>query len=67
MANATTLRKAPERVAYDFDEFAQLYGRDKSWTYRQVKAGRVRAITGFGKMMVPASEIARIAEEGGGK
>jgi len=56
-----TLRKAkPDRVAYDFDETAAKFGHDRTWVYRQVKAGRIRAITGFGKMLIPASEIERM-------
>lgn len=61
MINASCKTK-PDRVAYDFDETAKKFGHDRTWVYRQVKAGRIRAITGFGKMMIPASEIERIAE-----
>ena len=58
---SATLRKAkPDRVAYDFDETAKKFGHDRTWVYRQVKAGRIRAITGFGKMLIPASEIERM-------
>jgi len=31
-----------------------------NWVYRQVQKGRIRAITGFGAAMIPASEIERI-------
>lgn len=55
-------KKKPDRVAYDFDEFAALFGRDRTWTCRQVKAGRIKAITGFGKMMISAAEAERIAK-----
>lgn len=61
---ATTLnKKTPDRVAYDFDEFARLFGRDRTWTYRQVNAGKVRVIRGYGKMMIPVSEVERITGE----
>lgn len=67
-ANEETTKKRkknppPARIAYDFEEFAQLFGRERGWTYRQVKAGKVRAITGFGKMMIPVSEVERITAE----
>ena len=57
----TTKEQAP-RVAYAFDEVAQMFGRDRTWVYRQVKAGKLQAITGFGKMMIAASEVQRVIE-----
>jgi len=58
---ATTLdKKTPDRIAYSFDETAALFGREKSWVYRQVKAKKISVIRGYGKMMVPISEIDRI-------
>lgn len=59
MAN-TLCKEKLDRVAYDFDETAKLFGRDRTWVYRQVKAGRIKAITGFGKMMIAVSEIERV-------
>lgn len=56
----TSCKEKLDRVAYDFDETAKLFGRDRTWVYRQVKAGRVKAITGYGKMMIAASEIDRV-------
>ena len=57
----TTSRKTQlDRVAFDFDETAKQFGRDRTWVYRQVKAGRIKAITGYGKMMIAASEIERV-------
>lgn len=60
----TQSKTAPARRAYDFEEFANIFGRSRDWTYRLQKAGKVRAITGYGKMMIPASEVDRIAEGG---
>lgn len=48
------------RVAFTFAEFAALFGHERSWTYRMVKARRVRALTGYGAMMIPASEVERL-------
>jgi hypothetical protein len=57
----TTSRKTQlDRVAFDFDETAQKFGRDRTWVYRQVKKGNLQAITGYGKMMIAASEIERV-------
>ena len=56
----TSHKKETGRVAFSFAEFAQKVGRDRTWVYRQVNAGKIRAITGFGAAMIPASEIERI-------
>jgi hypothetical protein len=57
---ATKSKTTPDRVALDFDEFANLFGRDRSWTYRMAKANKLKVITGYGKMMIPVSEVERI-------
>lgn len=49
-----------ERRGYSFAEFAAMAGRERTWTYRQVEKGRIKAITGFGEAMIPASEVERI-------
>ncbi len=48
------------RIAYSFAEFADKVGKERTWVYRQVSKGRLRAVTGFGTAMIPASEIDRI-------
>lgn len=48
------------RVAYTFAEFAKKCGRDRGWSYRMAKAGKLRVVTGYGAAMIPASEIERI-------
>ncbi|MCH1498803.1 MAG: helix-turn-helix domain-containing protein [Akkermansiaceae bacterium] len=53
--------KTGGRVAYSFAETAEMFGRERTWVYRQVKRGRIRAIIGFGAAMIPASEIERIS------
>jgi hypothetical protein len=59
---STTLRKKKkgERVCYSFAEVAEMVGRERTWVYRMVAKGRIRAITGFGAAMIPATEIERI-------
>lgn len=54
-----------KRVAYSFAEFAEMVGRERTWVYRQVKKGRIKAITGFGAAMIPVSEIKRIFSTSG--
>lgn len=53
-------RKTGERVSYSFAEFAEMVGKERTWVYRQVSKGRIKAITGFGTAMIPATEIQRI-------
>ena len=48
------------RIAYSFAEFADKVGKERTWVYRQVQKGRLRAVTGFGAAMIPVSEIDRI-------
>ena len=56
-------RKIGERVSYSFAEFAEMAGKERTWTYRQVSKGRIRSITGYGAAMIPASEVQRIFGE----
>ena len=49
-----------ERAAYSPAEFAGLFGRGKTWAYRQLYAGRVKAITSIGQLMIPRSEAERL-------
>jgi hypothetical protein len=66
---ATKRTKKPgDRVSYSFAEFAEMVGRERTWVYRQVQKGRIRAITGYGAAMIPAAEVERIfGATGGGK
>jgi hypothetical protein len=52
------------RVAYSFAEFADKVGKHRTWVYRQVKAGRIKALLGYGAAMIPAVEIERIFGRG---
>lgn len=49
-----------QRATLTPEEFAAAFGKQKVWAYRQCYAGRVKAITGYGNMMIPRSEIGRI-------
>lgn len=55
-----THKTTESRRAYSLQETAAFFGKERTWAYRQVKAGRIKAITGYGAMMVSASEIERI-------
>jgi hypothetical protein len=55
-----TNKTTETRRAYSLQETAAFFGKERTWAYRQVKAGRIKAITGFGAMLVSASEIERI-------
>ena len=46
-----------QRVADSFAELAEKVGKERTWVYRQVKAGSVKLITGYGAAMIPTSEI----------
>lgn len=50
-----------ERSAYRVPEWAALYGKGRLWGYRQVWAGKVKTISAFGQLMIPRSEVDRIA------
>ena len=52
-----------KRVAYSPQEFAEFFGREKTWTYRQLYQGKLKSIRGHGKQLIPASEIDRYLEE----
>jgi hypothetical protein len=53
------------RVAYTVEEFAALFGRCRGWAYRMIAQKKVKVIAGYGKAMVPATEVERILGEGG--
>jgi len=53
-------RKTGKRVSFSFAEFAEMVGKERTWVYRQVSKGRIRAITGYGAALIPASEVERI-------
>ena len=65
MTATKRIKKTGERVSYSFAEFAEMVGKERTWVYRQVSKGRIRAITGFGAAMIPAAEIERIFGKGG--
>lgn len=58
--------KAPlERVAFSPGEFAELFGKSQTWGYRQIYAGKVKAITEHGRILIPAAEVDAILQTAG--
>lgn len=49
-----------DRAAFSVAEFSKLFGRHPSWGYRRLYRGDVRAITEFGRVLVPCSEVQRL-------
>jgi hypothetical protein len=52
--------KNTKRAAYSPAEFAASCGRHASWAYRLLYAGKVRALTDLGRILIPASELERL-------
>jgi hypothetical protein len=52
-----------DRAVLSPEEFGDVFGKSKSWTYRMIYSGKIRTIHGLGYIMVPASEIARLTGE----
>ena len=54
-----------KRVAFSPGEFATLFGKQQTWGYRQIYAGKVKAITDHGRILIPAAEVDRILAKAG--
>ena len=54
-----------ERVAFSPGEFAKLFGKSQTWGYRQIYAGKVKAITQHGRILIPAAEVEAILKTAG--
>ena len=52
-----------DKIAYSPGEFAALFGKERTWTYRQLSAGKIKCIKDYGRTMIPASEAERIAKD----
>ena len=69
MTNLDITNNSSEPIAYTVKEFARYFkGKDSNWVRRLIAQKKIKAINGFGEILVPASEINRILnqrEEGG--
>ena len=54
-----------DRVAFSPAEFAALFGKSQTWGYRQIYAGKVKAITEHGRILIPAAEVEKILKTAG--
>ena len=54
-----------DKLTYTPVEFAALFGKERTWTYRQLNAGKVQAITELGRTLIPKSEVERLLGEAG--
>ena len=54
----TTLTET--RAALSPGEFARSFGRHPSWAYRLLYSGKIRAITQFGRILIPTAELERV-------
>ena len=48
------------RAALSPAEFAASCGRHPSWAYRLLYAGKIRAVTQLGRILIPTSELQRV-------
>lgn len=53
------------KLTYSPGEFAALFGKERTWGYRQLYAGKVQAVTEYGRTMIPKSEVDRVLGEAG--
>ena len=60
-----TTKPELQRVAFSPGEFAQLFGKSQTWGYRQIYAGKVKAITEHGRTLIPAAEVDAILQTAG--
>ena len=49
-----------DKATYTPAEFAALFGKERTWGYRQLYAGKVRAITKLGQTLIPQSEVDKL-------
>ena len=53
-------QKNSKRLGYPPSEYARLNGRHPSWAYRQLYAGKLKAITSLGRLLIPVTEVERV-------
>jgi hypothetical protein len=49
-----------QRLGYSPGEFAAAFNKQIVWAYRQIYAGRIKCIKGFGRTIIPRSELERL-------
>jgi hypothetical protein len=56
------MRAIEEMDALTADQFGKRLGKNGAWTRRMVALGKLKAIRGWGEMMIPTSELDRILD-----
>lgn len=56
-------REPQKKPCYTVPEFSALFGMERTWAYRLLQQGKLRAITGYGWTRIPHSEAERVATD----
>ncbi len=48
------------REGYSPAEFARSFGKHPTWAYRHLYAGKLKAVTQLGRLLIPRSELERL-------
>jgi hypothetical protein len=54
-----------ERFLVTPKEFASHFGRHSTWGYRQIEAGKLKAVSKRGRLMISRAEVERFARKSG--
>lgn len=57
---AHIIAQSPDKQAFNPTEFASLFGRHRSWTYRLLYAGLLQKLDLPGRILIPSSEATRL-------
>ena len=49
-----------DKKTYTPAEFAAVFGKERTWAYRQLYAGKVKAITKLGQTQIPQTEVDKL-------
>lgn len=52
-----------DQRTYTPKEFSAVFGREKTWAYRLLYSGKIEAITKYGRIMIPRSEVDKIESD----
>lgn len=49
-----------DKLTYTPAEFAALFNKERTWAYRQLYAGKIKAVTKLGQIHIPKSEVEKL-------
>ena len=52
-----------DKLTYTPAEFAELFGKERTWAYRQLYAGKIKAVTKLGQIHIPKSEVEKLLSD----